>query len=94
MEKGDALDWTTAKWDVVNMTADYQDVTTVCEPIRPGHVILPEKRNFTSHTAMCKKLRGVTTVLRDLETQLRLTEEINLYDACSYNSDVAASFLN
>ena len=88
MQKGDALNWDKAKWDIVNMTAEYQDVATVCKPIRPGHVILPEKRNFTSHTTMCKKLRGKTTVVRDLQTQLELSDELNQYEACSFNSSM------
>ena len=86
MSKGDALNWDTAQWELVNMTTDFQDVSTICKPIRPGHVVLPEMRNFTSHTAMCRKFRGGTSVVQDLESQMVLSKELNMYKSCSHNS--------
>ena len=86
MQKGDVINWDTAKWDLANMTSEQQDISHVCKPIRPGHVVLPEMRNFTTHVSMCRKLRGGATVVKDMETQLRLSKEINTYTACRHNS--------
>lgn len=49
MAKGNLVDWTTAKFDVINMTASTQTTRSVCIPPRPGDIIFPEKRNFTAH---------------------------------------------
>ena len=50
MEKGDIVNWDTAKFETVNMTIeDNITMETVCTMERPGHVILPEKRSFAEH---------------------------------------------
>ena len=68
------------------MTTEFQDMSTICKPIRPGHVILPEARNFSAHVAACKKLRGGTTVVHDYRTEVMLKEELRRHDACFLNS--------
>ena len=68
MLKGNLVDWDDSIWDLENMMAADESSESVCKPPRPGHVILPEQRSFSSHASMCSKFRGVASVVRDQET--------------------------
>ena len=47
-----------------NMEEVYASQDSICKPARPGHVIFPKRRNFTSHVALCQKMRGSTSVIQ------------------------------
>ena len=51
--------------------------------VRPGHVILPNPRPFLEHRDICNKFHGSISVIRDLNTQTELMDEINAYSACT-----------
>ncbi len=80
--KGDIVDWDKAIFELENMTAEEQNMDQLCIPIRPGHVAFPMKRNFTSHVAMCNKLKGVASVVRDNETMMQMEETMNKFPVC------------
>ncbi len=70
LEKGNLLNWEEAPLELVNMTERRVSVDSICKPVRPGHVIFPLRRNFTSHLAICRKMRGLPSVVRDQRTQV------------------------
>ena len=82
MMKGDIVNWDTALFDTVNMTSRIQSVESICIPPRPGHVVLPEIRNFTSHKAICQKLRGRASVIYDKNTQDWMGNQLKNYPIC------------
>ncbi len=51
--------------------------------VRPGHVILPIQRTFRDHIDICNKLHGSVSLVRDLETQNALIEDIKGYPSCT-----------
>ncbi len=51
--------------------------------VRPGHVILPNPRSFTDHRDVCSKFHGSVSVIRDLETQEALMEEVAKHPSCT-----------
>ncbi len=65
------------------MTVEDQSMETLCIPPRPGHVVFPMKRNFTAHTAICRKMKGVASVIRDEETRLQMDLDLNFPEQCS-----------
>ena len=87
MLKGNIVDWDTAKFDLVNMEVLEYDESDVCVPAKPGDVILPELRNFTSHTAMCRLFRGRPTVVQSLEHQMALKQEFLKHPSCGNPND-------
>ena len=92
MSKGNIVNWNTATIETVNMTERIESVTSVCVPFRPGHIMLPMKRTFESHTAICNKLRGKVSVVNDQESQLWLNREIEKFPQCG-NEIGKAQFL-
>ena len=82
MLKGDLVNWNDAKFDLVNMTEEVVTEKSICIPPRPGHVIYPEKRRFPLHHALCTKLKGRTSVIRDSATQLWMNEKIEQTPSC------------
>lgn len=42
---------------------------TICVPVRPGHVLMSNRRSFTSHAAVCHKFHGKASIVTDYETQ-------------------------
>ncbi len=55
---------------------------SVCVPPRPGHVVMPMKRNFTSHTTICNKLKGVPSVIDSADTQQKMNKEMIKHANC------------
>ncbi len=76
------MNWDEAKLEILNMTEVEATMESVCVPPRPGHVVMPMKRNFTSHRSVCRKLKGVASVVKDAETQEVMNEEMKKYPAC------------
>src|SRR5262249_47452890 len=58
MLKGDLVSWDSATFDTVNMATEYQPVSSVCNPVRPGHVSFPEMRTLADHVSLCLKMGG------------------------------------
>ena len=86
MLKGNLVDWDDSIWDLENMMAADESTESVCKPPRPGHIILPEQRNFSSHASMCSKFRGVASVVRDQGTMQKMDLEISKYQDCGFVS--------
>ena len=80
--KGDVMNWDKSNFELVNMTIEERTMESICVPPRPGHVLLPERRNFSSHQAICSKFRGLVSVVRDQETQDKMVDELYKYPAC------------
>jgi hypothetical protein len=81
MTKGDLVSWSTARFELANMTAETHPTSYVCIPPRPGHVLFPERRNLTTHHAFCRKLKGETSVVYDNATQAWMSRQILNYTA-------------
>ncbi len=73
LSKGNLVDWESARFDLVNMTSKEVPVESVCKPVRPGHVIIPNKRDFASLNSLCGKFHGRTSVVRSQRTQAELS---------------------
>ncbi len=55
---------------------------SVCVPIRPGHVLMPNMRNFSAHHSLCRKFHGVTSVVDSQNTQDDLIGELGKNPQC------------
>ncbi len=82
LEKGNLVNWSMASFDLVNMTETEVSMDMVCVPAKPGHVIFPNFRNFSSHLETCQKFRGVISVVRNQKIQTQLGQELLRYPAC------------
>ncbi len=82
MLKGDLINWDQSQWELINMTSRNADDSEICIPPRPGHVLYPEKRNYTSLIELCAKFKGKPSVVKDNETQLELTARAAQYKEC------------
>ena len=72
LEKGNIVTWEEVEFDLKNMNTLKVPVEEICFPARPGHVLMPNRRNFSSHVATCKKFHGKTSVITDIATQTSL----------------------
>ena len=86
MQKGDLVSWELARFENKRMEEMELSEDEICRPIRPGHVIMPNQRNFTAFTSLCKKFGGSVTVIKDAETQNALTEIAARFDTCMVNT--------
>ncbi len=93
MLKGDLVNWTTAKFDIVNMTSETHSISDICIPARPGHVILPEKRTFANHQDMCSKFKGIPSVVSDKETQNQMNKIIKPHAVCKGIKNATRTFV-
>ncbi len=64
------------------MTETEATVESVCVPIRPGHVLMPNMRNFSAHHSLCRKFHGVTSVVDSQNTQDDLIGELRKNPQC------------
>lgn len=87
LEKGNLVNWNQAQFDLVNMTWINVTMRSVCTPERPGHVLFPTRRNFTSHASLCRKLRGVPSVVQDQATQDWMVGQVRRYRSCGDPND-------
>ena len=82
--KGNLVNWDTAKFEVENMMESNIPMEKVCVPLRPGHVVMPTRMNFTSHLSLCHKFRGKMSVVKEEETQDALGEALKKHPQCGY----------
>ena len=68
------VNWDTADFSLENMEVRDLDLSALCQPLRPGHVLFPLGRNFTAALDVCRKMRANMTVVHDRETQTRLNK--------------------
>ena len=71
------MNWDTAEFDIINMTTLEVPASRVFEPLRPGHVIFPEPRNFSSYRQMCEKMGAQISIVKDEYTQKMFVAEIS-----------------
>ena len=67
--KGNLVNWDTASLSLTNMEHRDEPMSTLCVPTRPGHVLFPDKRNFSAMIDLCEMFHGTASVITDKETQ-------------------------
>lgn len=82
MEKGDLVNWDTARFELFNVKEVEQPLESICLPLRPGHVLMPEKRNLTHHRQLCRKLKGIVSAVADQKTQDQFNKIVLDHSAC------------
>ncbi len=87
MNKGNLVNWETARFETENMEEDVEDLRSICTPIKPGDVVFPQRRNFASHLSLCRKMRGAPTVVQSKEMQNKLMEELKGYASCGDHTE-------
>ena len=83
--KGNLVNWDYSDWKVTNMTTTDVDYEDICIPPRPGNVLFPEKRNFTSLISLCHKMRGLPAVIKDQKSQHKMTEKATEVAECYHD---------
>ncbi len=83
LRKGSVVSWETAKFELTNMTAREVEIDTICKPVKPGHVLIPNLRQFESLVGVCKKLHGATSAITSRDLQATMTELILKTPSCS-----------
>ena len=63
MSQGNLVSWETAKWTLANMVEETITTEQMCKPLRPGHILFPERRNMTSSLDICHKMRAKVSVV-------------------------------
>ncbi len=63
------MSWETAEFEMENMEEFDLSMEAICVPVRPGHILMPNKRNFTNHHAVCRKFHGKTSIVTNYEIQ-------------------------
>ncbi len=64
------------------MTFIERPMDEICQPVRPGSVMFPERKNFYDHVDLCYQMRGQPTTLESKEEHDRLTEVYKQYPTC------------
>ena len=80
--EGNVIAWDAAEFELLNMTEYEASMQEICTPVRPGHVIMPVRRNFTSHRSICTRFRGIMSVIGDEQTQDALNEQVSRHEVC------------
>lgn len=63
---GNVVDWRTSEWELWNMTVIHNvSYNTICNSRTPGTTIFPTPRDMFSAIALCRKLKGRVTVVKD-----------------------------
>jgi hypothetical protein len=86
MMKGNLVNWDTAKFELYNMTLQHYKIKYICKPISPGNLVFLAQRNFVDHNAVCYRLRGRPTKVRDIDTQVALSKESLQHLNCADNA--------
>ncbi len=73
LEKGNVVNWETARFDLLNMTEQEVSMEAVCQPVKPGHVVMG-RRVYADHVSLCKKFRAKTSIVTSAEVQRELSE--------------------
>ena len=76
LSSGNLVSWETAKWKLENMVEEIVTQDDLCKPLRPGHVLFPERRNMTSGIDLCMKMKANVSVVDSART---LNELVNIY---------------
>ncbi len=66
-----------------NMSTREVPLESVCEPVRPGHVLMPNRRSFESLVGVCRKLSQQVSAVRSEEMQEDLSGVANNTSSCS-----------
>ena len=77
MSQGNLVSWETAEWSVANMTEESLTTEQMCKPLRPGHVLFPERRNMTSAIDICHKMKAQVSVV---DSASMVDELVRKYD--------------
>ena len=93
MGKGNIVNWEEARFELTNMTEIEATEESICVPVKPGHVLMPNLRNFTHHKGLCEKFRGQVSVVDNQATQDELGDVVNQHDSCS-TFDITKKFWN
>ncbi len=83
MNKGNIVNWETAKLILTNMTEIEVPEQEVCEPARPGDVLIPSKVPFTDLVELCKVFNAKTTVVSSSKMQAELVSVVEGSDVCA-----------
>ncbi len=83
MDKGNVVNWETAKFSLVNMTTKEVSMDSICKPIKPGDVIIPDKRTFESLFSLCEKFHGKASVVTSEKMQKDLSQLILNTPSCA-----------
>jgi hypothetical protein len=87
MTKGNLVNWETAEFDTINMTATQQTTESICVPVRPGNVIFPNRRNFSSVIDLCGKMKSKVSVIKTEEQQQEMIDKRNQQPTCGPLTD-------
>ncbi len=77
------MSWDTARFHLLNMTEKEVDMDSVCKPVKPGHVLIPDRRPFESLAGLCKRLGGLASTVTSEDMQRRLSEVIMRTESCA-----------
>lgn len=75
MSQGNLVSWETAEWSVANMVEESLNADQICKPLRPGHVLFPERRNMTSSIDICHKMKAKVSVVNSAHMVDELMEK-------------------
>ena len=70
--KGNLINWDTSEWKLTNMSEIEVEHDNLCQPVRPGHVIMSVARNFSYAVNFCQKLKAEMSVITNKEMQEEL----------------------
>ena len=82
MIKGNLVNWETTEFDIENMEVLDVTMDSICIPTRPGHVLFPDKRNFTAMVSLCQKFQGIPSIIKDEATLNELSTIFDNQPAC------------
>ena len=82
LTKGNLVSWDDAEFDLVNTTEKIRSLRSICKPIKPGHVIFPERRDFVAHNAICHKMRGLPSVVENEKILKDLNKRVQRHESC------------
>ncbi len=84
-KKGNIVNWERATLTLTNMTETDVPIQEICEPIRPGDLLMPNKVPFTDLVEICKVFNARTSVVYDKDMQTDLTALFNASAVCTDN---------
>ena len=68
--KGNIINWTFASWDVVSMFQNQEDPNQMCQAMKLGPVIFPERLKAMDSVNLCNRVTGSMFVIHNLETRV------------------------
>lgn len=69
--KPDILEWSSTSWNLTNMIEEDVEMNPeqLCKPLKPGHVLFPEKQDIYTALSLCKKMGSELSVEYDQNIQ-------------------------